>query len=317
MTGTVKKIRGFHHITAMAGDAAANVQFYTKVLGLRMVKVTVNYDDPGTYHLYYSDQLGTPGSVITFFPWGENAPAGVNDTGITAFTLRVPAGTLDAWATRLEEAGVSFERVNRAEGEVLQFNDESGHVLRIWAAGAPLTADKVVVGSVVPAAEQIAEVVGVEFTVARALGTRALLERMGLEPQGDGRYGFEGETLQYIDVRESANPAARMRFGAASVHHLAFAVADDAEEAYWQDYLMDSGQPVTEVKDRQYFRSVYMREPGGIILELATLEPGFAIDEPVESMGTRLVLPAHLESHRDMLLQHLAILDGVDMTGGK
>ena len=309
---TNDKIKGFHHLTAMAGDAAANIHFYTHVLGMRMIKVTVNFDDPGTYHLYYGDQVGTPGSVITFFPWGANAAAGEKGRGeISAFTLRVPAGTKMAWEERLTKARVPFVNIARPEGDVLEFYDESGHKLRLWAYGEPLAADKVVVDSPVPAAEQVVEFVGVEFTVASAEGSAKLLETMGMTAVGNGRYAFEGETEQHIDLVEKPE-LGRMRFGSGSVHHLAFKVEDDEDELFWQDKLMKAGQSVTDVKDRQYFHSVYLREPGGIILELATLEPGFAIDEPVESLGTRLMLPAQYEQHRAMLAQHLVPLPMVD-----
>lgn len=306
------RIQGFHHLTAMAGDAAANIHFYTNVLGMRMVKVTVNFDDPTVYHLYYGDQVGSPGSIITFFPWGATAAAGERGRGeISAFTLRVPAGTLGAWAARLDKARVTFAKVARPEGEVLEFNDDSGHLLRLWAQGAPLTADRVVVDSPVPAEEQIAEFVGVEFTVGQADGSMKLLETMGLESLGDNRFGFAGDAVRHIDVVEKPE-LGRMRFGAASVHHLAFAVADDAEELHWQGKLMAAGHGVTEVKDRQYFNSVYLREPGGIVLELATLQPGFAIDEPVAELGTHLKLPLQYEPHRKEIANMLAPLPMID-----
>lgn len=312
MTHTSDKLTGFHHLTAMAGDAAANIHFYTNVLGMRMVKVTVNFDDPGTYHLYYGDQVGTPGSVITFFPWGENTPAGDKGRGeISAFTLRVPAGTKPAWEDRLTKARVPFVNIARMEGEVLEFYDESGHKLRLWANGAPLAAEKVVADSPVPANEQIVEFVGVEFTVGNGDGTKGLLATMGLTSLGNGRYGFEGDTEQHIDIVEKPE-LGRMRFGSASIHHLAFKVMDDADEVFWQGKLMDSGQAVTDVKDRQYFHSVYMREPGGITLELATLAPGFDVDEPVAELGTHLKLPEQYEEHRALLAQHLPPLPMLD-----
>lgn len=308
-------IQGFHHITAMAGDAKANIHFYTRVLGLRLVKVTVNFDDPGTYHLYYGDQQGSPGSIITFFPWGDNARAGDRETlGITAFTLRIPQGSLPAWKQRLTAARVEFENIARHEGVVLEFFDESGHKVRLWENGSPLESAKVVVDSTVPAEEQIVELVGVEFSVANEEGTRNLLETMGLTRlESTNRYGFVAETEQHIDIVEKPELNGHFhRFGSSSVHHLAFAVADDAEEAYWQNQLMASGQAVTEVKDRNYFRSVYMREPGGIILELATLAPGFAVDEAESELGTHLKLPQEYEAHRTMLAQHLPPLPMID-----
>lgn len=312
---TTKKIGGFHHITAMAGDASANVNFYTHVLGLRLIKVTVNFDDPGTYHLYYGDQLGSPGSVITFFPWGSNAAAGDRETGITAFTLRIPQGTRLAWEERLKAARIPFVNLARVEGLSLEFHDDSGHKVRLSESGEPLSADKVVIDSPVPAAEQIVELLGVEFTVANSTGTRALLTTMGLEATGDNRYGFTGETEQHIDIVENAALSRHVRMGSSSVHHLAFKVADDAEEAYWQKTLAAAGQGVTEVKDRQYFNSVYMREPGGIILELATMAPGFAVDEPEAELGTHLMLPEQYESNRALIVQHLQPLPMVDYTG--
>jgi glyoxalase family protein len=215
------------------------------------------------------------------------------------------------WEERLTKARVPFVNIARAEGEVLEFHDESGHKLRIWASGKPLAADKVVVDSTVPAEEQIVEFVGVEFTVGNGDGTKGLLETMGMESLGNGRYGFAGETSQHIDVVEKPE-LGRMRFGSASVHHLAFKVMDDADELFWQAKLMNNGQSVTEVKDRQYFNSVYMREPGGIVLELATMQPGFAVDEPVETMGTRLMLPEQYEAHREELAKHLPPLAMLD-----
>lgn len=305
-------LTGFHHLTAMAGDAAANIHFYTHVLGLRLVKTTVNFDDPSTYHLYYGDQLGSPGSIITFFPWGADAAAGEKGRGeISAFTLRIPADTKMAWEARLTAARIPFTNIARTEGEVLEFFDESGHKLRLWADGEALTADKVVTKSPVPAAEQIVELAGVEFTVGNAEGTAALFQTMGLTSLGNHRYGFGPATTQHIDVLEKPE-LGRMRFGSSSTHHLAFKVMDDEDEAHWQEKLMASGQSVTEVKDRNYFRSVYMREPGGIILELATLAPGFAVDEPVESLGTSLMLPPEYESHRTTLVQHLQPLPMVN-----
>ena len=161
--------------------------------------------------------------------------------------------------------------------------------------------------STVPAGEQIVEFAGVEFTVGEGAGTKALLETLGMNDLGNGRYGFEGGTAQHIDVVEKPE-LGRMRFGAASVHHLAFKVMDDENELFWQDKLMRSGQSVTEVKDRQYFHSIYLREPGGIVLELATVQPDFAVDEPVESLETRLMLPEQYEQHRAELVKHLAPL---------
>ncbi len=306
------RITGFHHLTAMAGDVAENIHFYTKVLGMRMVKVTVNFDDPTVYHTYFADQLGSPGSVITFFPWGSTAAAGEKGRGeISAFTLRVPEGTLPAWEERLTKARVAFERVSRAEGDVLELMDDSNHKVRLWAQGEPLTTDKVVVDSPVPAAEQVVEFVGVEFTVGQADGTKGLLAAMGLDEGADNRFRFNGDNVRHIDVLERPD-LPRMRFGAASIHHLAFRVADDEDEVHWQGKLIDAGYGVTEVKDRQYFHSVYMREPGGIVLELATMEPGFAIDEPVESLGTTLRLPPQYEPHRKEIAGMLKPLPMID-----
>jgi glyoxalase family protein len=302
-------LSGFHHLTAMAGDARANIDFYTKVLGLRLVKVTVNFDDPGTYHLYYGDEVGSPGSIITFFPWGGDAKTPPSSTGLTGFTLRVPAGTLPAWEKRLQAAQVAFERVQRPEGEVLSLLDESNHRVQLWADGPPLAADKVVRRSPVPAAEQIVALAGVTMTVPGGDGTRQLLRTFGLASSDEKRFTFKNKT-GFVEVLGTASTG-HHRMTTASIHHVAFAVHDDADEAAWQAHLMAAGQAVTEVKDRQYFRSVYMREPGGIILELATLAPGFAVDEAPDSLGTRLCLPPGLESQRALIEQHLTPLPGI------
>lgn len=304
-------VRGFHHITAMAGDAEANIDFYTRILGLRLVKVTVNYDDPTMYHLYYGDHLGSPGSIVTFFPLGDSTSV-PSESGITAFTLRIPGGTLPAWQKRFETHGIACVMVNDALGDMLAFRDESNHLLRLWAEGSPLPSQRVVSDSTVPAGEQITEVIGAEFTVQDTEPTAALLERLGFENENNNRFRLKDGGQPFLDVVSTGMESRRHSdFRSGSIHHLAFSVANDAEQVAWQKNLAAYGTAVTNVKDRSYFRSIYLREPGGIVLELATPTPGFTHDEPLNALGQKLVLPARYEARREEIVARLPVLKGV------
>ncbi|KQP91771.1 ring-cleaving dioxygenase [Methylobacterium sp. Leaf117] len=302
---------GIHHVTAFSGAPDRNVDFYTRVLGLRLVKKTVNFDDPGTYHLYYGDETGRPGTILTFFPIAHAAPGrvGVGETQETAF--RVPRAAIGWWAHRFIEKGVTHDTVAQAFGDpILRFRDPDGMILALVGTDAQ-EAGGVWTGGEVPAEHAIRGFHGVTLLLREAEATAAILTGvLGFREAGrDGlsiRYGTEAENGGFVTLRV-VGEFLRGRQGAGSVHHIAFRAADDAEQARMVETLTRSyGLGVTEQKDRQYFRSVYFREPGGVLFEIATDGPGFAIDEPVASLGQALMLPRFLEPHRAQIEGRLA-----------
>lgn len=295
---------GIHHVTAIAGPARRNVDFYTRTLGLRLVKKTVNFDDPGTYHLYYGDEEGAPGTIITFFPWENVAPGrmGVGQTQETLF--RVPEGAIGYWTHRFLAHGVVHEGLTKRFGEtVLSFKDPDGMGLALVAVpGAD--AEPAWQGSEVPVEHAIRGFHGVSLLLADAAPTGAILtDVFGFaETAREGayvRYAAAGTAVGgIVDIRVAGGfPAGRM--GGGSVHHIAFRAADDAaQEEMVRKLAQQHRIATTEQKDRNYFRSVYFREPGGILFEIATDDPGFAADEPTGSLGQALKLPPFLERHR-------------------
>jgi glyoxalase family protein len=295
---------GIHHVTAIAGSARRNLHFYTRVLGLRFVKKTVNFDDPCTYHLYYGDEIGRPGSILTFFPW-EQATSGRVGVGETQETLfRVPEGSLGYWTHRFVERGVRHEAVGkRFDRSVLSFKDPDG--MRLALAVVPgIESEPAWSGGDVPFEHAIRGFHSVSLLLNEAAPTRAILTDV---------FGFsevcrEGSTLRFkaggteiggiVDIRV-AGEFLRGSQGAGSVHHIAFRAADDeAEFAMMKKLAEDHGIRTTEQKDRYYFRSLYFHEPGGVLFEIATDIPGFAVDEPVASLGKSLKLPPQHEPRR-------------------
>ncbi len=293
-----------HHVTAISGAARRNLQFYEGVLGLRLVKRTVNFDDPATLHLYYGDAQGAPGSILTFFPW-EQAGAGRLGIGETQETvLRVPESSIGWWTHRFVERGVAHDLPARRFGEtVLQFRDPDG--MRLALAGTPgAEAEPAWTGGDVPAEHAIRGLQGVSLLLDRAAPTAAILR----DVFGFAEVGREGTTTRYraegaalggvIDLRE-AGGFLGPRQGRGSVHHIAFRAADDAvQDALVRRLAEDHGLRTTGRKDRDYFRSVYFREPGGVLFEIATDDPGFAVDEPADRLGESLKLPRQYEPHR-------------------
>ena len=295
-----KQILGIHHVTAIAGDPQRNFEFYNGVLGLRLVKLTVNYDDPGTYHLYYGDYSGHPGTLITFFPW-KGIPRGVAGSGqmtVTAFS--VPSGSLDFWARRLSELGIAFVGpVSRFRDQVVSLRDYDGMQVELVSSNSPDPRSGWV-GGPIPDEAAIRGIYGATFAVAAPNKTiRLLTDTMGVQVTGDedGRQRLQigdGSVNGYIDLIETPF-AQRGRQGAGSVHHLAWRTADDAQQLVWREELVKQGLGVSPVMDRKYFHSIYYREPNGILFEIATDPPGMGIDEPVEKLGHKLVLPPWLE----------------------
>jgi glyoxalase family protein len=294
---------GIHHVTAIAGPADRNLDFFTRVLGLRLVKKTVNFDDPGTYHLYYGDAQGEPGTILTFFPWEHAAPGqlGVGETQETAF--RIPARAIGYWAHRLLEKGITHGSPEKRLGEtVLTFRDPDG--MRFALVGVPGAENEDAWrNGEIPAEHAIRGFHGVTLLLNSAAPTAAILtEVLGFrEVARDGalaRYRGDAPLGGHVDLRE-AGDFPRGRLGRGSVHHIAFRAADDAAQAAMAEKLVaDHRMHPTEQKDRNYFRSVYFREPNGILFEIATDKPGFAVDEPLESLGHSLKLPRFLEPRR-------------------
>ena len=300
---TPPTLPGLHHVTAITGDVRRNVAFYTGTLGLRMVKVTVNYDDPTSYHLYYADRLGTPGTLMTFFGWPD-APrvrsSGTGQTGATAYAAD-PA-SLPFWRGRLVARGVAVEESTRFGEPVLRFADPDGMTLEIIGSPESDPARAWTEGGV-PAEHALRGFHSVTLLEAGRTATETLLtEQLGFErvaTEGDRtRFRAAGATsAAYVDVVERPG-APRGRDGVGQVHHVAFRTADDAAQLGWQEKVARLGLRVSPVMDRDYFHSIYFRDPGGVLFEIATDPPGFLTDETPAELGMHLKLPAWLESHR-------------------
>jgi glyoxalase family protein len=297
---------GIHHVTAICGKAARNLDFHSRTLGLRFVKKTVNFDDPGTYHLYYGDEQGRPGTILTFFAWDHAAPgrAGVGQAQETAF--RVPAASLGYWTHRFVEKGVEHGAIEKRFGEpVLAFADPDGMRLAlVGVAGAEQ--EPAWSSENIPAEHAVRGFYGVTLLLGQAAPTGSVLtDVLGFSEVGREnslvRYRADGAAFgSVINIRE-AGDFLRATMGRGAVHHVAFRAADDAAQAAMAKRARAHRLSPTEQIDRQYFRSVYFREPGGVLFEIATDQPGFAVDEPVESLGAALKLPKFLEPRRKEL----------------
>lgn len=294
--------RGIHHITAIASDPQRNLDFYTRVLGLRLVKKTVNFDDPGTYHFYFADSVGNPGTVLTFFPW-PNARKGQPGNGqVGRVSFSAPASSLPYWKHRLVEAGVETKERESPFGErTIIFQDPDGTNLEVVVSeeeSSPLAWG----GSPVPQECAIHGFHRADLWLPEDAGTINLLAYMGFEElhrkEGVMRLRAGGERPgNLIDVHVDPSPPVG-RMGAGAVHHIAFRASDNGEQDAWRERLLAQGFQVTPPKDRRYFRSIYFREPGGILFEIATDGPGFTTDESVEELGSGLKLPPWFEEER-------------------
>lgn len=300
-----RQILGIHHVTAIAGDPQTNVDFYAGVLGLRLVKLTVNFDDPGTYHLYYGDGVGHPGTIMTFFPWPD-APQGRRGTGqVTEAAFAIPHDALEFWAARLSERGVQFESFDRFGDRVISFNDPDG--LGIELVGAKSTRDdRACQAGPLPLEFAIRGFHSATLKQADHRKTAALLtETMGfkLVAQDGDRFRYAADSSEaagLVDiVRAADDGSGRVLVG--TVHHIAWRTPDDQQQLHWRTELTRLNYGVSPVRDRKYFHSIYYREPGGILFEIATDPPGFMVDEKEEELGSKLVLPAWLEPQRTKL----------------
>jgi len=307
-------MHGIHHVTAIAGKPAVNFGFYTRTLGLRFVKRTVNFDDPATYHFYYGDEGGSPGSILTFFPW-EHAEAGRGGAGQTLTTaFRVPETSIGYWTQRLVEKGVKHEAPVKRFGEtVLRFSDPDGMGLALVGVSRA-DAEPAWSNGEIPAEHAIRGFHGVTLLLDEAGPTGAILtDILGYADAGREashvRFKSGSALGGFVDIHE-AKGFLRGRMGRGSVHHVAFRAADDAEQAEMaRKLLQNHGLHATTQKDRQYFRSIYFREPGGILFEIATDAPGFTVDEPLATLGEQLKLPKFLEPSRAELEAILPTLE--------
>ncbi|WP_433746389.1 ring-cleaving dioxygenase [Falsibacillus pallidus] len=297
-----KKTMGIHHITAIVGHPQENVDFYAGVLGLRLVKQTVNFDDPGTYHLYFGNEGGKPGTIMTFFPWpgAQQGIIGDGQVGVTSFV--VPIGAFGFWEDRLEKFNVPFTKMERFGEQYLEFDDPHGLHLELvereegennnWEFGE------------VTSAAAIKGFGGATLLSTQPDKTAELLESvMGLElvaHEGDfARYRSIGDIGNVIDVK--LTPIGRGQMGVGTVHHIAWRAKDDQDQLDWQQLVQANGYGVTPVQDRNYFNAIYFREHGEILFEIATDPPGFAHDESEEAMGEKLMLPPQYETHRSKI----------------
>ena len=303
------KLLGIHHITAIATEPQPNLDFYTRMLGLRFVKRTVNFDDPSAYHFYFGDRTGRPGTAITFFPW-PGARRGSRGVGqVVATSFAIPTTAIDYWKSRLKEHQVLCEETGIRFGDsVLRLADPDGLLLELITSPHLDDVD-LAYDSEVAREYAIHGFHGPTLEVRHVEKTINVLQLLGFEPIGDekGRQRFsvnERSTSASIDLIERPDG----QFGlnsAGTVHHIAFRCANEEEQLDWRNQLVGLGLQVTPVIDRQYFHSIYFREPGGVLFEIATERPGFTADEPIEHLGENLKLPPQYEAHRAEIEQAL------------
>lgn len=305
---------GLHHVTAIAGDARRNYEFYTNVLGIRLVKKTVNFDDPGTYHFYYGDETGTPGSILTFFPW-QGVKKGYPGVGLaTEIGYSVPSGSLRFWQERFEKMAVKHQPIGERLGEeFLQFEDPDGLVLSLIA---PTAVDKRKPWTTSDVTENVATrgFHSVVLTQRRSEPTaRILTDVLGYQSgaQEGNRLRFQTDAIEsanIVDIVEESTGQAGINAGGTN-HHVAFRVSDDKVLMEMREKVQSAGLNITEKIDRNYFYSLYFREPGGVLFELASDNPGFATDETVSELGSGLMLPAQYESNRKQIEARLPVIN--------
>ncbi|GAB3786312.1 ring-cleaving dioxygenase [Spirosoma horti] len=307
------RILGLHHITAIANDARRNYDFYTSVLGLRMVKKTVNFDDPGTYHFYYGNEEGTPGTILTFFPWEGIGPGKTGVGMATEIGYSVPNGSLDFWADRLKHSSVRVgEQTERFGEQFLPFTDPDG--LNI-ALIVPQKEDSRIAWETESIKQDTATkgFHSVTLTLSDIEKTAGILTDIfgySLVAQEGNRYRFATDAVEnaaIVDLLASPNgPTGRNAAG--TNHHVAFRVANDTIQMEYREKVLSKGLQITPKIDRDYFFSLYFREPGGVLFEIARDNPGFTVDEPLAELGTHLQLPDQYESSRAKIEKSLPSL---------
>ncbi|WP_226678348.1 ring-cleaving dioxygenase [Mesobacillus jeotgali] len=314
----MQKTSGIHHITAMVNDAQRNIDFYAGVLGLRLVKKTINYDRPEVYHLYFGNESGDPGTAITFFPWANQLKGriGTGQVGVTSYVI--PEGTLPFWKERLNRFGVRFIQNVRYGESYLQFQDPDGLEIELvernegptntWSFGG-VTPDVAIKGFG-----------GATLISAQPHKTAEVLEDiLGLENIGQEesflRFKSAAEIGNTIDIM--LTPSVRGLMGAGTVHHIAWRAKDEEDHKRWRALLLEKGYYPTEILDRNYFKALYFHEGGGILFEIATDSPGFAVDEPISELGEKLMLPSWLEPKREELEDLLPKVEARILEGDK
>jgi glyoxalase family protein len=303
-------ILGLHHVTAIAGEPQQNLDFYAGLMGLRVIKVTVNYDDPQTYHLYFGDGPARPGTILTFFPW-PGAPKGRKGAGqATAIAFSVPGNSIPYWVARLGEHGVRFEGPAKRFGdEVISFSDPDGLDLELVGCDGD-DRDGAWEGGPVPKEHGVRGLFGVTLSEEGYEGTASLLtESLGFRrtKESGSRFRYEvagGGAGATVDIL--CQPEARAGLvSVGTIHHVAWRTPTDAQQREWRQELVRASLNVTPVIDRTYFHSIYFREPGGVLFEIATDPPGFTVDEKLSELGTKLMLPPRLEPFRTELTEVL------------
>lgn len=305
------KILGLHHITAIAGDAKRNFNFYSNILGLRFIKKTVNFDDPGTYHFYFGDEVGSAGTILTFFPWGEGIQQGRKGSGMaTEIGYSVPKESLDFWQKRFVQYNVIYNKPSEKFGEkYLTFLDPDGLKLELIESKTddsrkPWETDEVKAGVATRGFHNIT------LTLNSIKATAAILTEIfgyKLIDQDVNRYRYATDAVENASIVDLVELAEEKRGHVAngSVHHVAFRVENDEILMHFREKIEEYGLSITPQIDRNYFHSLYFREPGGVLFEIATENPGFMVDESLEDLGKNLKLPAQYESDRANIEAHL------------
>ena len=304
---------GLHHVTAIASDPQKNVDFYTQALGLRLIKQTVNFDAPHIWHLYYGDEAGTPASILTFFPW-PGVPKGKEGSGLTTATsFSVPAESIGFWKQRFAKLGLEIESAKTLQGEdVLTVRDPDGMKLELigtqgdsrsgWDGVASIPMEHAVRGLHSVTMEQVS------LDPTASMLTQLLGMELGSEDKDSAVFEMDGGSSGAL-VNVLAGVSNRGMQAGGTVHHVAFRAPDIETMTLWQQELSANGVQVTQIMDRQYFKSIYFREPGGVLFEIATDTPGFDIDEPLLELGKKLKLPPWLEPSREQIAATLAPIE--------
>ena len=296
------KTLGIHHITAIVGNAQENVDFYAGILGLRLIKKTVNFDDPGTYHLYFGDKGGKPGTVITFFPWNNARKGEIGGGQVGVTTYAVPTDALAFWEKRLGKFNIPFTKNSRFGETYLQFTDYHGLILEIVERKDGEKTEWTY-GEVTPAVGIKGFGGAILFSTNPQETILAVKEVMGLEKVGEEndiiRFRSSADIGNTIDIKQSAVPKGKM--GVGTVHHIAWRAENYENLLEWQEHVKNHNHYVTEVKDRNYFNAVYYREQGENLFEIATDTPGFTVDESIDDLGTAIKLPEQYEARREEL----------------
>lgn len=304
------KTKGIHHITAISGHPQENMDFYGKVLGLRFIKKTVNFDDPNTYHLYFGDDMANPGTIITFFPFANGRKGRIGDGQVGRTTYIIPKGSMEFWEKRLKEFAVEYEKIERFSENYLSLNDIHGLKIELVEREIKGKNNWEVFG--ISKNEAIAGFAGVVLLSYFPEKTAEMLVDLfgykEIKKEKDYiRLLSDGDIGNVVDIKLSTSGGGITSVG--TVHHIALRTKDDIEQLKFQDLLKDKGYAVTEVRDRNYFKSIYFRDKGGILFEIATDGPGFTIDEDIDKLGRELKLPKEYERLRSKLEDTLIPVD--------